>query len=106
MDWRVSAACAGRPFGRIDHGVSRAASGLGLGCAMRSGRPCWVGGHFMGCGAPAAILTDVFSGVDVTELVKTPPLLPGHSGPTQLLKSQSVLRNREYYMLILELVLL
>jgi hypothetical protein len=56
--------------------------------------------------APAAILTDIFGGVDVTELAKGPPPLPSHNRPQPIARAQAVFRNREYYVLIIELVLL
>jgi hypothetical protein len=55
---------------------------------------------------PAAILTDVFGGVDVTEIVKAPPPLPGHNRVQPIARAEAVFRNRGYYMLILELILL
>lgn len=51
---------------------------------------------------PAAILTDVFGGVDVTELVNE---RPGHRATDPIAKAQAVLQNRGYYMLIIELIL-
>jgi hypothetical protein len=53
---------------------------------------------------PAAILTDLFGGVDVTDLVKTST--PPQNRPKIIAKAEAVVRNREYYLLILELVLL
>ncbi len=55
--------------------------------------------------APAAILTNVFGGVDVTEIVKTPPPLPGHSQPQLIAKAEAIFENRGYYFLILEFIL-
>jgi hypothetical protein len=55
---------------------------------------------------PAAILTDVFGGVDVTEIVKAAPPFPGQSRAQPITRAEAVFRNRGYYMLILELILL
>jgi vacuolar-type H+-ATPase subunit I/STV1 len=56
--------------------------------------------------APAAILTNIFGGVDVTELVKSPLSLPSCGESHPIAKAEAVLRNRGYYMLILEMFLL
>src|ERR1700722_639634 len=53
---------------------------VGLRYALWTSLLGWWSLHGLWC-APAAILTDVFGGVDVTELVKTPPPVPGHSAP-------------------------
>lgn len=55
--------------------------------------------------APAAILTDLFGGIDVTELIIGPPPLPPRLPPV-IARAEAVLKNREGYMLILELILL
>jgi len=56
--------------------------------------------------APAAILTDLFGGIDVTEVLTEPHPLKGRAWPPAIVKAEAVLRNREYYMLILGLILL
>src|SRR5262249_11909849 len=55
---------------------------------------------------PAAILTDVFGGVDVTELVKVPSSSPIQTNSHPIDRAHAVLRNRGYYILILEMILL
>jgi hypothetical protein len=64
----------------------------------------WWSFHGLWC-APAAILTNVFGGVDVTELVSGPPPVPGQSATHAIARAQAILRDRGYYALILELLL-
>jgi hypothetical protein len=55
---------------------------------------------------PAAVLTNLFGGVDVTELAQGPPPIPEGGYPPPVRGALSVLKNREYYMLLLEFILL
>jgi hypothetical protein len=52
----------------------------------------------------AAILTDVFGGVDVTDLVTGPPPLPGRR-PEPIERAWAIFQSRFGYVIILELLL-
>jgi hypothetical protein len=63
----------------------------------------WWSVHGLWC-TPAAILSDIFGGIDVTDLVDAPPPLPGQSTISPIARAQAILQKREDYMLILGLI--
>ena len=56
--------------------------------------------------APASILTSLFGGVDVTELVAAPGLMSSNQQHAVIRSAHTVLENRERYMLVVVLILL
>ena len=78
---------------------------LGLRYALWTGALGWWSISGLWC-APAAILTNLFGGIDVTEVLTELPVLKGRALPPSIVKAEAVLRNREYYMLVLGLILL
>jgi hypothetical protein len=54
---------------------------------------------------PAALVTNVLGGIDISELAVGPPPLPGKI-PSPIIKAQAIIRQRFYHAVLIEFILI